>query len=277
MLKTPIKIKSCYCCMKSYKHTLVKLLTCLVATLQISCTQHTSSIPPVIAPSQILKDLNSFLAYREAHIRLYEDFIPFDSLQNRVSKKTFLQQYATGKYLALRLKLENDSLAYQLYKFNPADNVDILVSNKYWAEHENHFYSMEGKELPDYNFEDVRNNTTFTKSDTKGKILVLKCWFINCAPCVKEIPKCNEIEARYHNRKDVLFLAVSWDTKKELLDFLKKNSFTYVVIPGQKAFLQDSLALSGYPTHFVIGKDGKILKMNFDFNAMEYALNKAIQ
>ncbi len=250
-----------------------KCILPLLLIIATSCKTDKKNMLPIVQPQQILKDLSSFLAYKESHIRLYEDFIAYDTAQNRITKADFLQQFATGKYLPLELESVNDSTCYQLYKFNTADNVDILVSNKYWAEHENHFYSMEGKELPNYKFTDLKGNV-YTKENTRGEILVIKCWFINCAPCVKEIPKCNDIEKQYSKRDDVKFLAVSWDTKKELQAFTTKNPFSYSIVADQKAFLQDSLALSGYPTHIVIDKRGKISKINFDIKAMMYAIQK---
>ncbi len=67
---------------------------------------------------------------------------------------------------------------YKLYK-SAKNNPDIRNTIKQMALTEIAHFNMEGKELPDYNFIDLNGNA-YNKTTTKGKILVIKCWFIRC-------------------------------------------------------------------------------------------------
>lgn len=119
---------------------------------------------------------------------------------------------------------------------------------------------MEGKELPAYNFTDL-NGKTYNESNTKGKIIILKCWFIHCVACVKEFPELNKLVDEYKNRSDIQFVSLATDSKEKLTLFLKTKEFKYAVVPEQEKFMSEQLHITSYPTHILIGKDGKIVKV----------------
>ena len=127
--------------------------------------------------------------------------------------------------------------------------------------------------LPNYNFVDL-DGQTYTKENTKGKIVVLKCWYINCAPCVAEIPTLNRIKGEYEGRNDILFLSLCLDTPNDLKSFLKDNVFDYKHIASQKKYLTNQLKIDRYPTHFVINKQGFILIKTNEYSEMTDILKK---
>jgi thiol-disulfide isomerase/thioredoxin len=46
----------------------------------------------------------------------------------------------------------------------------------------------------------------------KGKIVVIKCWYIHCAACIKEFPEVNNLVRKYKDRKDIIFISLAEDT-----------------------------------------------------------------
>lgn len=64
---------------------------------------------------------------------------------------------------------------------------------------------MEGKKFPDFQFIDLDRNH-FNNKSTHGKIVLLKLWFINCTPCVAEMPELNRLIEKYKDRDDILLL-----------------------------------------------------------------------
>jgi hypothetical protein len=88
------------------------------------------------------------------------------------------------------------------------------------------------------------------------------------------MPVLNELRQQYLNQKDVLFISLCWDPKNKVESFLKRNSFIYSTVPDQYKFLTENLALNGYPTHFVLNRDGKIVKKTQDYREMVYALKR---
>jgi cytochrome oxidase Cu insertion factor (SCO1/SenC/PrrC family) len=57
----------------------------------------------------------------------------------------------------------------------------------------------EGK-FPDFSFKDLNGNL-ITNESMKGKIVVIKCWYIHCAACIKEFPEVNNLVRKYKDRK----------------------------------------------------------------------------
>ena len=250
------------------------LITFFILTIfSHSCTQKSKYGKPVEEPSAIVKNIISFLEYRDKNIKLYQEFIGLDSASNILSKETFLKLLSTGSYLPLKLTTNDSTIYYQLNKLENSVNNDIKTTIKYWGLQEYDYYKLEGTEFPNFKFIDMVGNI-YDKASTKGKIVVIKCWFLACLPCVKEMPLLNELRQKYINQKDVLFISLCWDRKNKVDSFLKKNTFIYSTVPDQYKFLTETLALNGYPTHFVLNKDGKIFKKTQDNREMIYALKK---
>ncbi|WP_224370600.1 TlpA family protein disulfide reductase [Hyalangium versicolor] len=99
----------------------------------------------------------------------------------------------------------------------------------------------------------------YTSGGLSGKIIVLNFWFKDCPPCRAERPALNRVVARYQANPDVVFLAPALDEKEELEKHLRKNPLRYAVIPDSED-LADEYSVSAFPTHVIIGRDGKILK-----------------
>ncbi len=245
----------------------------LLSIIFSSCEQKNKYGKPVAELATVVKNIMSFLEYRDKNIRLYESFIGLDAASNIISKDSFLKLLSTGSYLPLKMTSDDSTVYYKLYKLNDSVDPDITTTIRYWGLQEYDYYKLEGKEFPDYKFVDMDGNI-YDKESTKGKIVVIKCWFLACLPCVKEMPVLNELRQKYIAQKDVLFVSLCWDPKNKVNSFLKKNTFRYSTVPGQYKFLTESLALNGYPTHFVLNRDGKIFKKTQDYREMIYALKK---
>ncbi|GAB3891684.1 hypothetical protein GCM10028803_03750 [Larkinella knui] len=246
----------------------------LILSLVISsCDQKKDSAEPVMAPAVILKDITSFLAYRQQNVKLDEDFLALDTVSNRLDRGSFLKLIATGNYFPLRLKSKDSTAIYQLATLTPSTNQDIRITVKYWGLEEWEHYQKEGTPLPDYTFTDL-DGKRYTKTTTKGKILVLKCWFLACLPCIQEIPVLNDLKQRYKDRDDILFVSLCFDSPEKVAAFLKKKKFDYAVVPNQQKFLEDTLQVNSYPTHFVINRQGLIARKVNSYPGLAYALAK---
>jgi thiol-disulfide isomerase/thioredoxin len=119
---------------------------------------------------------------------------------------------------------------------------------------------MEGLRFPDFDFIDL-NGDRFSTESTAGQLKIIKTLFINCVACVKEFPELNTFVEKNSNKKDVIFLSLATDAKPELDLFLKKKPFSYKVVSNQNTFIVEKLKLQIYPTHIVVDKNGKILKV----------------
>ncbi len=109
-------------------------------------------------------------------------------------------------------------------------------------------------------------------SDYKGKIVVLNFWGVWCKWCKKELPQYQKVYKEYKGN-DVAFLAVnvefSGDRKekdKKVKEYLKSNDLTFPVLMDYERKFPEKYGVEGFPTSFVIGRDG-----NFKFENRGYS------
>lgn len=237
-----------------------------------SCAETSKYGLPVEEPEVILKSQGNFLRYYNTYLKLSENFIGLDSSSKIIERGVFLQYISSGKYLPLRL-ISKDSVYFKLYKINTSvDNIiTVLLQSSGVTEYK--YFQMEGKPLPFFNYVDLNDNV-YNRETTKRKIVVLKFWFIHCAPCVKEFPALNKLVDTYVKRKDILFLSLAFDQKSDLVNFLEKNKFNYAVIANQKKYLLEDLGMTLFPTHIVINKNGDVVKVVNTYEELEPILKK---
>lgn len=226
----------------------------------------------MVAPQTATKSLMDFLIYRQNYLRLAEDFVALDSAERVLDRGTFLQRLSTGRYFPLRLRTRDSTAGYRLYSI-PDTAGDIRTTVAQWGGQLYSYYQKEGKELPGLPWTDI-NGGRYTKENTKGQLLVLKCWFIGCVPCVKEMPALNRLVKEYGNRKDIRFISLAFDKKAALDSFLTKIKFDYAVVPQKKEYMIDTLGITSWPRHLLINKQGRISRILNDEKELAIALQK---
>lgn len=132
----------------------------------------------------------------------------------------------------------NDSLIYKaVHTFN-------YVSNK-----SEKIYLLENKKLPELNLKDI-NSKKVTLKSLKNKVTFINLWFTKCFPCVKEIPLLNILQKKYN--KKVNFLAITYNSKKEVNNFLKKKKFNFKHVINAKKYIDESLGIGTYPKIIIV-------------------------
>ncbi|CAM1370741.1 Thiol-disulfide isomerase or thioredoxin [Tenacibaculum sediminilitoris] len=206
----------------------------------------------------IQKDFDNWNAYTKKNIDLMSTFVPLDDKGAFLEKGIFLTLLRTGAYIPIRSE-KDGKIQYQLTSINDSADEKIKRSIVSKAAIAHQYFKMEGKILPSYNFVDLKGKA-YNKADTKGKLLVLKCWFITCKVCVEEFPELNELVNKYKDDK-IEFISLAFDKKDELVEFLKTKEFKYPTIPEQKDYMAKKLRVKQYPTHLIVDANGVIMKM----------------
>lgn len=117
--------------------------------------------------------------------------------------------------------------------------------------------AQEGMSSPKFRVKTVKGKD-IDLSKTTGKVIVLNFWFVGCPACMDERPKLNELKAKFHDREDVIFLALTYDNEKTVKNYLAKNPIDYDVVSDADATLK-LFAFSGYPKNVVISRSGEIV------------------
>ncbi len=236
------------------------IFTFLIVIDNSSHAQYSKNYSPKIEPKILLKNFQHWWNYTYNFVKLSSDFKAISAESKIISKELFLKSLSTGNYISLVLSSEKSQELYKLYKLKPSDNADIISAMKQLGQTEYERFKREGTEIPKFNFTDL-NGKIYNNENTKGKTLVLKCWFIHCASCVAEMPALNQLVAKYKNRKDVLFVSLAYDSETQLREFLRKKIFDYAVVAVKQSYIENQLNVSAYPTHFIINKEGIIKKI----------------
>jgi peroxiredoxin len=164
-------------------------------------------------------------------IMMSNEFIPEPYIDKNKSVKAFVLRKATEEEKTMMLKMQSGM------GMNQEESVLI------------------GTQAVDFDLEDMKGNK-IKQSQLKGKVVVMNFWFIECKPCVMEMPELNELVTEFTG-KEVIFLAFAVNKKEQLKKFLKKTEFKYKVLPNGQS-VSDSYGVKGFPTNLIIDQNGII-------------------
>lgn len=238
--------------------------------------QATSQQQPVVPvdASALAKDFTSWYNYTYTNIRLAQDFIGLNVDDAIIPKADFLKQLEAGKVIPVKTESRQGIPAYKLFRPLHMDN-DVRLTLQQMAATEMEHLNMEGRTLPDYDFEDL-SGRRYNKATTLGKTVIVKCWFINCLACVQEFPALNGLVGSLKHKEGLLFLSLASDNRQALSSFLKKKPFRYAVVPNQGDYMSEKLGISAYPTHLLVNRSGKIVKVTNSLDDMLPFIKKEI-
>jgi thiol-disulfide isomerase/thioredoxin len=125
------------------------------------------------------------------------------------------------------------------------------------------------KPAPEVTFKDL-NGKEVPLSQYKGKVVLVNFWATWCEPCQVEIPWLIEMQEKYSSRGfTVLGVDVDDEGNNTVSAYTAKERFNvngqklpmnYPILRGDDAVADKFGGLLGYPTTFVISRDGKIVK-----------------
>ncbi len=231
---------------------------------------------PIVSSAAALANFSAFWLYYNQHIELFSNFTPLNTKGEVISKKSFLTQMGTGRYFPLALHAADQVPVYRLEKIGPKAHENIGAYMKMFSGHELKYHELKGKPVPAFRFTAV-DGKVYTSENTKGKIVLFKCWFIGCVACVAEMPALNQMVEQYKDRKDILFISLASDSKAKLQQFFTKVKFDYTTIPLQNDYMVKKLNVTVYPTHFLINKEGILVQVLPDERQIAKALAQLLE
>lgn len=124
--------------------------------------------------------------------------------------------------------------------------------------------TSEGDVPPPFTLPDL-DGVDVSLSDFEGKVVVLDLWATWCGPCRVEIPYLVELYEEFKN-DGVVVVGIGLDQQgaEILRPFVEDNNVTYTILVGGRAISQ-AYNVTGIPTTFIIGRDGRIAKKHVGF------------
>lgn len=142
-----------------------------------------------------------------------------------------------------------------------------------------------GNKIPEFKMTDIKEKKWSSK-DLKNKIVVLNFWFVECPPCIAEMPSLNKLVEKYKNNNNVVFLSIANSDKAKIENFLTKRDFNYSHVAREQArkYLFD-WDMKMYPQNVIINK-GKVsfsfsggtnANDDFMFNLLDEEIEKSLK
>jgi thiol-disulfide isomerase/thioredoxin len=126
-----------------------------------------------------------------------------------------------------------------------------------------------GTPAPEVTFKDL-DGKDVTLAQYKGKVVLVDFWATWCDPCRIEIPWLIELQQKYGAKGfTVLGVAMDDEGKSVVAPFLEKERFdvngqklpmNYPIVLGNDAIADKFGGLLGYPTGYLISREGKQVK-----------------
>lgn len=234
------------------------IFTLLIAGLFLLSCSDTEVKPhyPYSWVDSIIASKETYRKYRKLNFNFNDSVSYYDNRDSIITSKDFFQKISENYHFPLKSSNFN---FYKLVYIPEWPDEDIRA----WVRGVGHEqYKKEllvGKTLLEKGVQDIAGNF-IDSTALKDKVVFVNCWFINCSPCVAEMPALNAIVAEAKNKTDVEFISFAYNKKIDLEEFLKKTEFKFRVIPTYKIPEIDSLKINSFPTTLLV-INNKIIKV----------------
>ena len=120
-------------------------------------------------------------------------------------------------------------------------------------------------EVPDFEFEEMDGETTFTNESISGTYTLLYFWGTSCGICINEIPHLQDAYTDLQSR-DFQIIAVSYDEKEDnVREFIEEYPmpWKHTVVGSDSEKMQHTFnrfGVAGTPHKILISPEGEILE-----------------
>ena len=107
-----------------------------------------------------------------------------------------------------------------------------------------------------------RDGRKLSLADFRGRVILVNLWATWCAPCLREMPSLDRLQAKLGDRIAVLAISEDRGGEDVVAPFLDKLALARLAIYlDAKTAAQQAFRVRGLPTSFLIDREGRILAM----------------
>ncbi len=183
----------------------------------------------------------------------------------------WLVQGAKGSVLTQTTLLDGQDMVYVVQAQYAADKrsqlqpaVDRIFASMTYSAPGNYIDpTQEGLEpgqlAPDFTLPTL-SGQEMSLSENRGKVIFMNMWASWCGPCHREAPDLQSYYDSYTGRFEILAVNIG-ETDVEARGFVNQYSLTFPVLLDPSERVARMYELRGYPTTYIIGRDGVILEV----------------
>lgn len=124
---------------------------------------------------------------------------------------------------------------------------------------------------------------TIDLSAYKGKMVVVDIWATWCCSCLEKMPKYIQLQKKYKQHKDIIFLSLSIDHDqknglwKKTIEKNNMQSLTNLIAPESKSSFCSDYFVTGVPRYMVIDAKGKIINAFASLDKIEQIIQNTLK
>ena len=126
-----------------------------------------------------------------------------------------------------------------------------------------HFVSEEQLEsLLDAQLIDAKGGTVRLR-EVEGQFILLDFWYASCVPCLKALPRINELSRKFENKGLLTFgvNCVDFEDRKDVTSKLETNDFNFPFLYGRRSLLA-KLGINAFPTYILLDRSKRLIYFN---------------
>jgi peroxiredoxin len=123
--------------------------------------------------------------------------------------------------------------------------------------------SFYGSKFSNFSFKSEAGKE-YSNTSLLGKLHVIHFWFAACIPCLTEMPDVNKLYLRFKDNPNFEFVSLTFDDSLTVRNSIARYDIKFPTISATELELRDILKIygKGYPSTFLIGRDGRIMFMS---------------
>ena len=156
----------------------------------------------------------------DKQITLDGESIPvYDANGKRIKGEKFMEAMMSQKYTPDLYIDKNKDVKAVVLRIATKEELKIMQEMQFGGGHGEN--DLTGTNAVPFSVTDINGNT-YSLDNLNGKIIVMNFWFVECKPCVMEIPELNKIVENYRE-KDVVFLGFALNDKSSIESVFKEK------------------------------------------------------
>lgn len=122
-----------------------------------------------------------------------------------------------------------------------------------------HFSDEQLRRLLDAELIDA-NDQPVQLQEMEADMILLDFWYASCAPCLKGLPRLDELQKKYrgHGLMVIGINCFDFEDRRYLTSSLQKNGFDIRLLYGKKTLLSE-LGLDAFPTYILLDRNKKLI------------------
>jgi peroxiredoxin len=140
------------------------------------------------------------------------------------------------------------------------------------AAHAQELKPYAGPATPALKLRDLQGKT-HDLADYRGQVVMVQFWATYCAPCVKEMPSMQRLQARLAGKPFKILAVNMGESEAEVRAFLKKVNVDFTILMDVEGAALSAWKVFVAPSTFILDPDGRIrytLQGGAEWDAPEY-------